>query len=74
MMKSLPKGVLTLTGFVFFVLGFAALSLMVVGVQFSFLTWLDAPGKLFGFVARLLMIIVGIILVVLDNTSFKRQD
>lgn len=61
-----PKGYLTLIGFIFFVLGFAALSLMVVGVQFSFLTWMDAPGKLFGLVLRLVLIISGVILVVID--------
>lgn len=68
----MAKGKLTLLGFILFILGFSAICLMVVGVQLSFLTWMDYFGKLPGFLMRLLMIIAGIMLVVLDNTNFKK--
>jgi hypothetical protein len=73
-MKNLPKGTLTAIGFVLFVLGFAALSLMVVGVNFSFLTWVDAAGKLPGLVLRVAMVIGGIMLVVIDRTDWKGRS
>ncbi len=70
----MKRGLLTLLGFVLFMLGFSALVLSLVGVQLAFLTWLDAPGRLFGFVARLVMIILGVVLVVLDNTDWKEDE
>ncbi len=70
----MKKGLLTLLGFVLFMLGFSALVLSLVGVQFAFLTWLDAPGRLFGFVARLVMIILGIVVVVLANTDWEESE
>lgn len=55
-------------------IGFLALVLSVVGVQLSFLTWLDAPGRLFGFVGRLVMIIVGFVMVYLARTDFSQEE
>lgn len=68
------KGILTLVGFLLAGLGFLALVLSVVGVKLSFLTWIDAPGPLFGFVIRLVMIIAGIIIVYLAQTDFSGED
>ena len=68
------KGLITLVGFVLAGLGFLALVLSLVGVQFSFLTWIDAPGRLFGFLMRLIMIIIGIIMVYLAQTDFEGKD
>ena len=69
----MAKGKLTLLGFLLFILGFASICLMVVGVQLSFLTWLDYFGKLAGFLMRLVMIIGGMMLVVADNTDWKKS-
>jgi len=68
------KGLVTLVGFVLAGLGFLALVLSLVGVQFSFLTWIDKPGRLFGFVMRLLMILVGIVLIYLAQTDFSGEN
>lgn len=64
----------TLTGFLLFCMGFMALVLSLVGVQISFLTWIDAPGRLFGFVIRLLMILSGVVIVYIHNTDWKGED
>jgi len=68
------KAILTFIGFLLFIIGFAALVLSLVGVKFAFLRWIDAPGPLFGFVVRLLMILGGIVLVVLTQTDWKSEN
>ncbi len=62
---------LTLVGFLLAGTGLLALFLSLVGVQLSFLVWIDRPGPLFGFVTRLVMIIVGFILIYLAQTDFS---
>ncbi len=68
------KSILTLIGFLLIALGFMAIILSLVGLRFSFLAWLDAPGALFGFVIRLLMIVAGFILVYFAQTDFEGAD
>lgn len=68
------KTLFTILGFLMAGIGFLALVLSVVGVQLSFLTWLDAPGRLFGFVGRLVMIIVGFVMVYLARTDFSQEE
>ncbi len=68
------KGIITLLGFILAGLGFLALILSMVGVQLAFLTWIDSPGKLFGFLIRLLMILVGIIIIYLVQTDFSGEE
>lgn len=67
------RGWITLVGFLIAGIGFVALVLSLVGLQLSFLTWIDAPGKLFGFVMRLVFIIVGIVIIVLAQSDFKGE-
>ena len=50
---------LSLVGFILVTLGISALALSFVGLRFSFLTWLDAPGRFFGFAVRVLMVVIG---------------
>lgn len=68
------KGITTLVGFLLAGVGFLALVLSVVGVKLSFLTWIDLPGPLFGFIIRLVMIITGIIIVYLAQTDFSGDE
>jgi hypothetical protein len=67
------KALFTTIGFLLFILGFVSIVLSMIGVQLSFLTWLDEPGRLFGFVARLGMILLGIVLVALSQTNWERE-
>ena len=68
------KSVYAIIGFVLIILGFLSLVLMMVGVQLSFLTWIDAPGRLFGFVMRLLLIIGGFIIITLSQTNWRNVE
>ena len=53
------KSIYAIIGFLLIIIGILSLVLMLVGVQLSFLTWIDASGRLAGLVIRLLMIICG---------------
>ena len=60
-------------GFLLFVFGFLSLVLSMIGVQFAFLTWMDQPGRLFGFVLRLVFIITGVLMVIMASTDWDRE-
>ena len=68
------KSIYAIIGFLLIIVGMLALVLMMVGVQLSFLTWIDAPGRLAGFVIRLLMIITGFVIVTLSQTDWRNVD
>ena len=68
------KGVLSLLGVIVAGIGFLYIVLSLVGVQFSFLTWLDSFGRLFGFVAKLVMIIAGILILYIAQSDFKGEE
>jgi glucose uptake protein GlcU len=68
------KGLFTTIGFLLFILGSSALVLSLVGVKFSFLLWLDAAGALVGFIARIVMMVSGIVLATLANTNWEDED
>lgn len=61
-------------GFLLFTLGFSALVLSLVGVKLSFLVWLDYPGALFGFLAKIFMIIAGIVVVYMTVTDWREEE
>jgi len=63
-------------GFALAGIGFYALFLMLVGVQISFLVWMDGAGMLYGFLGRLIMILVGAVCLVMGITDwkFERDD
>ncbi len=63
------KGLMTLLGFVLFFTGFLSIILGMIGVQFSFLTWLDYWGRGLGFLIRLIMILTGIVIIILDQSD-----
>lgn len=64
----------TLAGFLLTGLGFVAIVLSLVGVQLAFLTWIDSPGRLIGFLIRILMIIVGIVIIYLAQTKIELDE
>lgn len=68
------KSLFTFIGFILFITGMLALALSMVGVQLSFLTFIDRPSRLFGFLIRLLMIIGGIVMVALAQTDWKQEN
>lgn len=68
------KAIFTTVGFILFILGSSALVLSLVGVKFSFLVWLDAAGALSGFIARIVMMVGGIVLATLANTNWEDEE
>jgi hypothetical protein len=64
------KGIISLIGFSLFILGMLSLSLSLVSVQVSFLTWLEAFGRGVGLLLKLAMIVLGVVLVVLSRGNF----
>ena len=67
------KGLLALIGFLLFVFGFTAIVLQMVGVSWYFLSFLELPGRLFAFVAKVLMLLFGIVIIVLAYTDWDRE-
>ena len=72
--KDMRKDYLMLLGFLMFMLGFLALILSLVGLQFGFMTWIDNVGGLFGFIVRLLLIVVGITLAYFGKTDLEKEN
>ena len=68
------KAVYAIIGFSLLIIGFLSLVLMLVGVQLSYLTWIDNLGRLTGFVIRLLMITGGIVMIVLTQSNWRNQE
>lgn len=68
------RGWVTLVGFLLAGTGFLSLILSLVGLNLAFLTWIDAPGPLFGFVIRLVMIIAGVVVIYLAQTNFEGEQ
>jgi hypothetical protein len=68
------KDWLTLVGFTLVILGFLSLALSLVGLKLSFLVWLDRPGPLFGFLAKLAMIVTGLAITYLAQTDFRGEE
>ena len=68
------RGWFTLVGFLLAGIGFLALILSLVGLNLAFLTWIDAPGPLFGFIVRLVFIVAGMVLIYLGQTNFKGEQ
>ncbi len=70
----MQRTLLLTTGFFLAGTGILSLLLSFVGVQFSFLSWMDQIGLLFSFVMKMMFILIGFILMVLSQTDFKEQD
>lgn len=49
-------------GFLLFVLGMLSLVLILIGANFSYLSWMDKPGSPQGIIIRLLMIGGGLVI------------
>jgi len=68
------KGLFSLVGFILTGLGFSAIVLSLVGAKLSFLLWIDAFGALTGFVIKLVMILMGIVILYLARTDFSGEE
>lgn len=67
------KGLWLLVGFLLVILGFSAIILQLVGINWAFLAFLEWGGLLLAFVLKLVMILAGVVVVVLANTDWDRE-
>lgn len=67
------KGLFLLLGYILFSLGVTALTMELVGTYWYFLAWLELGGRLFAFILKILMVIVGVLLIVFARTDWDRE-
>ena len=60
-------------GVIMMILGFLALILSLVGLKLSFLAFIDSGGRLLGFVIKLMMIVIGIVILALAQTNWNEE-
>ena len=62
-----------IAGFLLLIFGITSIILQLVGVHWAFLKFLEIPGRLFSFMAKIIMAAAGIIMIVLANTDWERE-
>lgn len=67
------KGYWLLLGYVLFTLGLTALIMQMVGVQWAFLSFLEWGGRLLAFVAKIIMVLAGVLIITIANTDWERE-
>jgi hypothetical protein len=67
------KDLTTTIAFFLFLAGFTSLMLSMVGIRWSFLAWLDHIGPVFGFVTKVMMILVAIVLLASVQTTGNEE-
>ena len=65
----MKRSIITNIGFVFFIVGFISLFLSLVGVRLTMLAFLDNFSSTASFVAKLIMIMLGFILIYVGKTK-----
>lgn len=64
------RHILTLTGFLLFLLGFVAIVVNLIGLPFALTDWVYfILGPIFGFLFKLFLILAGIIITVVANSG-----
>ena len=64
--------ILLVVGFLLFFFGFLSLVLVLIGMRFSFLSWIDHFGPGVGFAIRLFMIFGGVVMMYVSRTRFEK--
>ncbi|MBK6930207.1 MAG: hypothetical protein IPH12_04830 [Saprospirales bacterium] len=67
------KGRWIVLGLALVLVGITAMVLQLVGAQWVFLQFLEIPGRLFAFVAKILLVMSGFIIIALANTDWDRE-
>lgn len=70
---SKKKDLITILAFLLFLTGFTALTLSLVGIRWKFLAWIDDYSTLLGFLTKIGMILLAIIMLALINSSGEEQ-
>ncbi|MEY3366860.1 MAG: hypothetical protein RI973_15 [Bacteroidota bacterium] len=61
-------------GFLFFIIGFTSLVLSMIGLQLSYLAWMDQMGGLYSFLVKILMVVAGIVIVYLSYSDWRSEE
>ena len=61
-------------GFLFFIIGFTSLVLSMIGLQLSYLAWMDQMGGLYSFLLKILMVVAGIVIVYLSYSDWRSEE
>lgn len=64
------KPIVTFIGFLLLITGMLNLTLLLVGVKLAPFVFLDFAGRGIGFLIKLLMIIIGIMIIVVSRSTF----
>ena len=67
------KGKILLLGYALLTFGLTAIVLQMIGISWAFLRFLDWGGRLFAFVAKILMSMAGVVVIVLAHTDWERE-
>lgn len=67
------KGRWIILGLLLVIIGISALTLQLVGSQWVFLQFLERPGRLFAFVAKIILVMAGFIIIAVANTDWERD-
>lgn len=70
----MKASLLTIIGFALFIIGFLALLLMLLGLNLTYLKFIDNGGRLLGMLIRISMIILGLIMVYVSRTSTSARE
>jgi hypothetical protein len=68
------KTLITVIGFLLAGIGLLAIVLSIVGVNFSFLGWLESLGGVVAFLVKIALAVFGFILIYLGQTNWEQED
>ena len=60
-------------GFAMIIFGFTAIILQMVGIHWAFLGFLEYFGRLFAFVAKIVLVMAGVLFFILARTDWERE-
>lgn len=67
------KGWFSIIGFLLLMFGVMSIVLSMVGLEFSFMTFLDVFGSLTAFIIKVFMVLSGIVIITLARTDWERE-
>jgi len=69
----MSKNIQTLLGFLLFLYGIITLVLSLIGARITFLAWIDDLGRMPGFLIKIAMMVLGVVLVALAQTNWTKE-
>lgn len=70
---ALPKGTFSIVGYFLLLFGFISIVLRLIGMNISFLAWTDIWGVGFGFLIKIIIMMLGMIILYIDRTGLEND-